>query len=155
MWPKQKASLGKCFAISTAERWSLSLQPPGAAGLAPQILKKWGWQMRSLERSLRNHGELKGPQTHRLWVAAVADLLKTLCGGLHPAHSLSLLSARSWLIPQDGGVDASPHPQPGYRAALQPSFSPSLPCRTQAVGLTTSVTKRASKLSCQASFQQK
>lgn len=27
--------------------------------------------------SLRNHGELRGPQTHRLWVAALADLLKT------------------------------------------------------------------------------
>lgn len=50
--------------------------------------------------SLRNHGELRGPQTHRRWVAALAGLLKTLHGGLHPEHSLSLLSARSWGIPR-------------------------------------------------------
>ena len=38
-------------------------------------------------------------------------------------------------------MDASLHPQPGYPDALHPSLSPALPCSTQAVGLTTSVTE--------------
>lgn len=48
---------------------------------------------------MRNRGELRGPQTHRLWVAAEADLLETLHGGPHPGHSPSLSVSLSWLPP--------------------------------------------------------
>jgi len=51
---------------------------------------EWGQHIRSLRSSLRSHGELRGPQTRWLWVAPVADLFKTLHGGLHPGLSLSL-----------------------------------------------------------------
>lgn len=136
--------------MSTVERWSLSPQPLGCPTAAPQALNKGhvdanvacAWQTRIRGGCLGKHREFMGLQTHRLWADAVADLLTTL-------HSALLVN------PLDSGTGASPHPLPVCPAALRPSFSPSLTCSTQAVGLPTSVTNGASKVPCQALFQQK